>query len=598
MRRFFFFLTGFFLLFGVASAQLIPSSDVVEFRAVPPQDKYEAGQSFRLLFELKFKEGWHGQSNKPTMEGLIPTVLKLSAGEGISFGRVVYPEPKLESFEFAEKPLAVYDGITYIGVTVALPPDIPPGARAVKADLRIQACDDKSCLMPSDMSSEIPIVVAAAGEGVKRLNKDIHAANESLFTREAPSSKSGSGADDIKGYLESEGLFLTFIFIFLGGLALNLTPCVYPLIPITVSYFGGKSEEKKGGLIAHAVLYVMGMAVMYSLLGLFAAMTGSLFGALLQHWAVILLIVAVLVGLSLSMFGFYEIQVPAALAEIGGKNRQGFFGTFMMGVTVGIVAAPCIGPFVLGLLTFVGEKGDPLLGFSMFFVLALGLGVPFMILAIFSGAMSMLPRSGVWMLWVRQVFGFILLGMAIYFLEPLIPEGWYLPIFGVFLVAAGFFLGWVSKVTSPGVGFRATRWGVGLVFIAIGAFMLYPAQPEAGPKVGWEKATDSAIDAAISSGKPVVVDFTADWCLPCKELEHFTFSDPRVVEASKSYVMLKADVTKSGDPDSEALKKRFNVAGVPTLVFIGKNGEERENLRFVGFVDADVFLSKLDSLTE
>lgn len=581
------------IITGSAHAQIIPSADVVSLRAVPPRDGFRAGESFRLLFELKFKEGWHGQSHEPTMEGLIPTVLTLAADERISVGRVFYPPDKMEKFAFSEKELAVYDGTVYIGATAAIAPEAPPGVYAIRASLRIQACDDDSCLMPSDISLTVPVNVVAPGEPVNRINQDIHSANASLFEAKPPSARAGADAGRIGDYLTSHGLLLTYIFIFIGGLALNLTPCVYPLIPITVSYFGGKSEEKKGGLIVHSVLYVLGMAVMYSALGVFAALTGSLFGMLLQHWAVILLIVAVLVGLSLSMFGFYEIRVPSSLAEIGGKNRGGFFGTFLMGVTVGIVAAPCIGPFVLGLLTFVGEKGDPLLGFTMFFALALGLGMPFMILAIFSGAVSMLPRSGVWMLWVRQVFGVVLLAMAVYFVEPLIPKGWYAPIFGAALAAGGVFLGWISGVKAAGAGFTAARWIVGAVFIAGGVFMLYPSAPGAAPKIEWKKATARAVEEAAAAGKPVIIDFTADWCLPCKELEHFTFPDPRVVEMSRKFVMLKADVTKSGDPETERLKDEYAVVGVPTIVFMDPSGRRREDLRFVGFVDAETFLEKM-----
>jgi thiol:disulfide interchange protein DsbD len=162
----------------------------------------------------------------------------------------------------------------------------------------------------------------------------------------------------------------------MGGLALNLTPCVYPLIPITISYFGGQAQGKKGSIAAHSFLYVIGLAVTYSVLGVVAAFTGSLFGSALQYPPVLIAIAAVMVVLALSMFNVYELRVPAFLSKFAGASKKGFFGTFFMGLTVGIIAAPCIGPFVLGLLTYVGNKGNVLLGFSLFFVLALGLGVP------------------------------------------------------------------------------------------------------------------------------------------------------------------------------------------------------------------------------
>ena len=185
---------------------------------------------------------------------------------------------------------------------------------------------------------------------------------------------------------DQKGLFLIFIGAFFGGLALNLTPCIYPLIPITISYFGGQAEGKKGSVILHSVIYVVGMAATYSILGSIAAFTGSLFGAALQIPAVLIGVAAVMVLLALSMFNVYEIRVPAFINKFAGGSQKGYFGTFFMGLTCGIIAAPCIGPFVLGLLTYVGNRGNVLLGFSLFFVLALGLGIPFLLLGIFSGA--------------------------------------------------------------------------------------------------------------------------------------------------------------------------------------------------------------------
>lgn len=567
-----------------ALAQLMPSSGVVEFSAVPGQEGYAAGASFTMLFRLKFKEGWHGQSHKPLGEGLVATELALKPAEGISFGRVVYPDGKNVKFDFSDQPLSTYDGTIYLGVTGTVAPEVAAGERAVKASLLIQACNDKSCLMPSDIDITVPMTIAAPGSVVKKINEDIYTANESLFSGGAE-----KGGGEIADYLKKRGLLLTYIFIFLGGLALNLTPCVYPLIPVTVSYFGGQSEDKKGGIALHAALYILGMASMYSALGLFAALTGGMFGAFLQSPVVTVVIAGAMVALALGMFELYEIRMPTALAEIGGKNRSGFFGTFMMGLTVGVIAAPCIGPFVLGLLTFVGERGNPMLGFTMFFTLAMGLGLPFMILAIFSGSISKLPRSGGWMLWVKQIFGFVLLGMALYFLEPLVPKKVYPYIFGVFMILSGVWLGFVSKSRAKGFA----RFVVALIFMGVGAYYMIPHE---GPRIEWKPATVTAIAEAKKSGVPVVIDFSADWCVPCKELEKFTFAGKQAVDASSRFVMLKADVTRTGDPTAEELKKTYKVAGVPTVVFIGADGAVRDDLGFSGFVNADDFVRRLEKL--
>ena len=575
-----------------AYAQLVPSKEKVAFSFVPGKDKFEPGASHRLLFQLKFNEGWHSQSHNPTMESLVPTALTVTTEDkGITIGRVIYPEGKLTTFSFSPQPLSTFTETTYIGVTAAIDPSTPPGNYKLKALLKIQACDDKSCLVPSETGLEVAFAVSAKGEAVKTLNDDVYTANAGLFAD--TSAKTGGESGAIKKYFDEQGLFVTLLFVFLGGLALNLTPCVYPLIPITVSYFGGESETKKGKLFVHATLYLLGMSAMYSSMGLFAALTGSMFGAVLQHWSVTLLLAGVMAALSLAMFGVYEIRMPSALTEIGGKNRQGFFGTFMMGLTVGIIAAPCIGPFVLGLLTFVGEKGDPLLGFSMFFALSLGLGLPFVVLAMFSGALSSLPRSGMWMVWVKQVFGFIMLTMGLYFLQPLIPKDWYSAVFGLFLVGAGVTLGWITKVAKAGRVFTGIKWATGLAFIAGGVFFLLPANSESGPRITWEKASLPAIERAKSAGKPVILDFTADWCLPCKELENYTFSDKDVVKLSNRFTMLRADVTTGGGAQMEALKARFKVAGVPTIVFLDSSGAEKAELRVVGFADAPAFLGKM-----
>ncbi|VAX23561.1 Cytochrome c-type biogenesis protein DsbD, protein-disulfide reductase [hydrothermal vent metagenome] len=584
------------MLASPALAQLTPSSSVVKFKAVEPKEKYNPGDSFRLLFELKFKDGWHGQSHNPTMEGLIATSLKLTGEKGIGIGRIAYPKGEMEKFAFAEELLSTYKGTTYLGATVALPPDIKPDEYNLEATLTIQSCDDVACLMPSDMAITIPIKVVPDGEPTPLSNQDIFKSTESLFEEISVNSEFG-GMPAIGDYLSDNGLLLTFILVFLGGLALNLTPCVYPLIPITVSYFGGQSESKKGKLVLNAVIYLLGMAVMYSSLGLFAALTGSMFGDLLRHPGAIMVVALILVALALSMFGLYEIRPPAALSQIGGKNREGLFGTFMMGLTVGIIAAPCIGPFVVGLLAYVGEKGDPLLGFSMFFVLALGLGLPFLFLAIFSGAISVIPSSGMWMVWVKQVFGVILLGMALYFLEALIPENIYHYILGIFLVAGGIYLGWITKAQTHGSGFRMVRSIVGIVFVGVGLFFIAPSQANLGPRIDWQEASREKMAASMSSGKPVIMDFSADWCLPCKELDHFTFADQRVVEYSEKIDMLFADLTTSGNAEVEALKKKFGVLGVPTVIFLDSKGNERSDLRFVGFVDADDFLDRMKKLT-
>ncbi|HEU4366096.1 MAG TPA: cytochrome c biogenesis protein CcdA, partial [Candidatus Krumholzibacteria bacterium] len=328
---------------------------------------------------------------------------------------------------------------------------------------------------------------------------------------------------------------------------------------------------------------------------------GSLFGSALQNPIVLAVVALVMVGLAMSMFGFYEIRVPMRLAGVAGTAKQGALGSFLMGLTVGIVAAPCIGPFVLGLLTFVGESGSLFLGFSLFFVLALGLGVPFVVLAIASGNIARLPKSGEWMEWIRKLFGVVLLAMALFFLRPVVGDPLYYAGLGAVFVVGGVLLGFIVRARSTSIFFNAFRRFVGVAAPLYGLYLvLAPGNilgRSSGARIEWIAYAESELAGAIAGGKPVVIDFSADWCLPCKELEHRTFNQPEVVEAARGIVPLKADLTEHGSPEVRAVRRKFNIRGVPTIVFIDAAGAERTDLRAVEFIDKDDFLERLFHIT-
>jgi thiol:disulfide interchange protein DsbD len=259
-----------------------------------------------------------------------------------------------------------------------------------------------------------------------------------------------------------------------------------------------------------------------------------------------------------------------------------------MGLTVGIFTGPCIGPFVLGLLIYVGSTKSPLLGFVLFFVLALGLGIPIMVLAIASGLAKSIPRSGGWMEWVKRFFGVALIIMALYFLKPLIPETIYPWLLLVFVAAGGIYLGFIEKYGSEGK-FRYAKYAVGILIIAAAALFFLPAKKGEA----WSRYTSAALQDSIDKGKPAVLDFRADWCIPCVELEKKTFTDPQVKEELKRFATLKVDVTLKGSTEVEEVQKRFGVLGVPTVIFIGSDGKEITDLRLNKFEEAKGFLERL-----
>jgi thiol:disulfide interchange protein DsbD len=539
--------------------------------------------------EINIAEGWHINSDQPLEDFLIPTRVQFEEVPGISYGRIQYMNPELRKFSFSDTKMSVYEGKVYVLSTITVSPTFEDSEVKLSGSLYYQACNDKSCLAPAEYYFATLLPVIDADQNTTVINKEIFDQVMSKFKSEA----STDSESEFSQVIRESGFFYTFLFIFLGGLALNLTPCVYPLIPITISYFGGQSEGNKKALVLRAIIYVLGMAITYSVLGVLAALTGSLLGSALQNPLVLIFVALILVGLALSMFGLYEIRVPQSLAMLGSKNRAGYIGTLFMGLTVGLIAAPCIGPFVLGLLTYVSELGDPILGFWMFFVLALGLGTPFLILGIFSGAATHLPRSGAWMVWVRNIFGFVLIGMAIYFLEPLFPEkSWYFYSLAAVAIIAGVYLGWIDKNTGK-TAFKVTRYVVAVVFILLGIFFLLPSDQDSGNKINWQVYSPQLLSQAKENSKPVILDFYADWCIPCKELDKFTFSDERIIAQSENFLMLKADLTHFQTEQTSEIREKYKIRGVPTIVFIDNSGKEISNLRLIEYEDADQFLQRM-----
>jgi len=388
----------------------------------------------------------------------------------------------------------------------------------------------------------------------------------------------------------------TLLGIFAGGMALNLTPCVYPLIPITVSYFGGqaaKGTRSRGSVVVHGLSYLIGLAFTNSVLGVVAALTGGLMGALLQSPAVLMGVAAVLLLFASSLFGFWELRLPSGLTRAASKSYTGYFGTLFIGLTLGVVAAPCIGPFVLGLLTYVGQQGDAVLGFTLFFALALGLSLPYVVLASSTRLIEKLPNAGVWMLGIRQLFGVLLVILAVHFLKPFLPAGSGDLIEAALRIAGGLYL---LVVARPGHDVpwvdRVMRLASAAI-LAAGLLALPGGSRHDAAELAWQPYDEPTVKAAIDSGQGVVLDFFATWCVPCKELDEKTFSDPRVAAELATYARFKIDLSRS-DEVTEAIRSRFKVQGVPTIAFF-RAGTEVAGARLTGFEPPDAFLRRLEA---
>ncbi len=555
--------------FGFQKEEILDVDFYQSFNKIQPEGEVKIALRGEIFGE------WHINSDKPKEDYLIPTELKISSDIPIQQSEIIYPKPHEIKFDFSDIPLSVFEGEFIIGTTIKIPKNTRLGEMKIFLEFTYQGCNNVTCMAPETISDTLTIEIVDKSVQIQEVNSDIF----SELSLEYASAEEVSEDDSLGGQLEKSGLLLTLIIVFLGGLALNLTPCVYPLIPITIGFFGGQSEGRTSKLFLMGLFYVLGMALTYSVVGVITALSGAIFGTLLQNPIVIISIVLVFIALSLSMFGAYEFKLPDSLVAKAGGAKSGFFGAFFMGLTMGIVAAPCIGPFVIGLVTYVAAKGDPYYGFLLFFVMAVGLGLPYLVLALFSGKIKSLPRAGFWMDAVKHIFGFILLGMAIYFAEPLLPKVVVKYALPIFMIIAGVALFFMDKKASEIMGFKVFKIFFSSLLIAGAAYLLWPTEQKSPD---WQYYSNSVYENAIENNEKMIIDFYADWCIPCKELDALTFSDEKVIEKAESFTAIKVDMTKTLSDETEKVRQKFEIRGMPTVLIIDSHGNEVE--RITGFV--------------
>jgi len=527
----------------------------------------------------------HG--TKESKNGLVPTKLSFPESSEIKLENIQFPSPAKKRFEYSEKPVEIFSGGILVRATLVVSEKAPTGKQMIKGQLSYQACSARSCLPPENAPVLLALSIVPHGAQTKTLNQKMF---ESV-------DRDSSFHVSVPGLTLETGFWLTLFVVFMWGLGLNLTPCIYPLIPITVSYFGGMSKEIQGRTLVHGLLYISGIAFTNSLLGLIASLTGSMVGEILQNPIVLIVVAGFLVSLSLSFFGLWEFEIPSGLTRLASRNFAGYFGTFFMGLTLGTVAAPCLGPFILALLVYVAQKGDPFLGFVYFFVLSIGMGLPLAILAIFSGALEKLPMSGDWTVWIRKTFGWVLVAMAGYMLLPLISGSFNKSILvSAILATAGLHLGWLDRSRGTVHAFPYFKKGFGVILISVAAIFFFHS-PKNGEGVKWVPYDKPVLIEAAKEKRPVILDFYADWCLPCRALENKVFRDPEVVKLSQKFVTMRVDLTKQ-HPHQEVLRERFQIIGVPTIVFINRRGVAERKLRIESFVNRDEMLNRMKRLLE
>ncbi len=564
----FLFVVSFFLMdFATLSAQ----AATARVEPVHSQDCYEVGKNHDFLFRIHVSKGWYLHGPDGSDESMVPTTISFEEPAGIKVVDLLFPLPEIVKFEYTDDPIQTFSGVVSVSAGLSISGNTAPGEYIVRGLLSYQACSVSSCLPPEKAKFTLPVTVVLKGAPIQSLNSD-------LFVN-----------SDGKEVQLPAGLWLSLIGFFLGGLALNLTPCIYPLIPITVSYFGGRTRSSSR--LAQAGLYLFGLSVTNSLLGLWAALSGRLLGSILQNPLVVVLMACLFVFLALSFFGIWEFRLPSGLTRSVSKNYGGYFGAFFMGLTLGIVAAPCLGPFILGLLAHVAQIGNPWVGFLCFFALSLGLGLPLAALAFFSGAMGRLPLSGDWLLWIRKLMGWILVAMAVYMIRPLIPsEPPKSAIIALVLIGAFIHLCWLDRSGLGARRFLHFKRVIGLALV-VAALVHVGLTLHSGPTASWVPY-EEALMTRTQGEKPFILDVYADWCVPCRAMDKKIFSNPEVIEISRKAVMMRLDLTRRNTSQEELLK-RYCIKGVPTILFFDSRGLELRELRAEGHLEKEEFLARL-----
>ncbi len=580
-----FFLIGFPAR-TVSQTQTFASAGKISIETKLSTDKIPAGTTFNVAVIVKIADGWHINSHTPSTPDLIGAALDLEPKDGFIIADVSYPKGSDEKLSFSDSPLNVYQGKQVIFLNVKTSENLKKEIDTLHASLRVQACNNEICLAPSEIPIAVPLEIVETNEKSSSING-------SIFASYHGTSENSVSSNDIGAIFQEKGNALAFLAIFLIGLALNLTPCVYPMLSVTVSIFGAQNDTNMLRVFLKAATYVIGIATMYSVLGVAAALGGGLFGSWLQSPFVLGGIGVLLIALSLSSFGLYQIQMPYWLtSKLGGTTGTGIISLYLSGLVVGVFAAPCVGPPVIALLAFVSAKADPVFGFWVFFTLSLGLGLPYLILGTFSGALKKIPRSGEWMVWVEKVFGVVLSGAGVFYLSLAIVPKYSVYVIPLVLFLGGIYLGFLERSGKDKKILLRIKWIFGIIAIAAG-IMIGSSLREQG--LQWEQYSEARLAEARHLNKPVMMDFYADWCIPCLELDHKTFTDKKVIDATENFVRLKVDLTHFDSPQSESLRKKYNIAGVPTIVFLNKNGTEVAASRIVGYLPPKEFMEKTEA---
>lgn len=515
-------------------------------------------------------------------------------------GRLELPRGELKTDQFFGE-MEVYYGDVFGRLPLAR---ATPEAIPLELEIGYQGCADGGICYPpvtKVMSVDLPEASAASA----------------IAAAAPPGSPPVSEQARLAQIITGSGLGIVVATFFGLGLLLTFTPCVLPMIPIVSGIIAGEGENVSPARgFSLALSYVLGMALVYTAAGVAAAAAGLQLQAIFNQPWVLILFSSLFVLLALAMFGMFDLQMPSAIqsriATVSGGQRRGtFLGAFVMGALSSLVVTACVAPALVATLTVMAQSGDMLRGGTALFAMSLGMGAPLLLVGAAQG--KLLPRAGAWMVAVKNAFGFMMLGLAVWLMSRMLPGGVTLALWGILIFMAGVWLGGLTTLTPDSLGVQKLGKGAGLLAIIYGAVlllgsltgsnsMLRPLEGinlAAGDDAAAARHLDfrriktvqdlnAALAEAVDQGKPVMLDFYADWCVSCIEMEVYTFTDSGVQAALSGTMLLQADVTANDDED-QALLSRFGVFGPPTIIFFGSDGLQRHGYEVVGFMKAREF---------
>lgn len=596
-----------------SQAQFLNSpNEIVTARTFLSKDQFHAGQSFEAVIRIEIQDGWHINANPAGQNYLIPTELILPEQPYLSLESVLYSEGEITELASVGKvPLYHYQSL--IGFKGQVSNSAPLGLIEFMSVLRYQACNDQSCLMPTELSVPIQLKIVSSEKSTQSIHTDIFENfNFNPFSKDIREQNENLPPDDQFLSALSKGHLWAFLFVFIGGILTSLTPCVYPLVPITVSVFGAGKDTSRRKSFLLSISYVFGMAVMYSILGVIVASTGSVFGTIMANPIAMGLVCTILIILGLSMLGLFDLQLPMSIQNrLNAVGGSGFGGAFIMGTVAGVIAAPCTGPALGAVLSYVATTNNITLGFFLMLTYAIGMGLLFIVIGTFSSILGSLPKSGGWMYVLENIFGVAIIAMSLFYLKNIWPplnlllrnSVEFLAI-GLIFIINGIQIGKFTKRFKDLRGLSYLQKAFGVLIAVIGFYIVTGGFINGGfqfketlrshnnePKVNWIKDESEGFMIAKQKNKPIMIDFYADWCSACKELDHRTFSQPEVVERLNDFVTIKLDFTNPKDPRIKTLKAKYQVSGLPIVAFFDSSGQELEGKRISSFIPADKFLT-------